>query len=79
MRDESTQLLFRAVNDRIVALHRTFGVGSPVIEVLCECRDAACMERVPLSPEAYERLRAAPGRFVVIPEHESSATAATAA
>ncbi len=73
------QLLFRAVNEQIVRLLPEVGLG-PLIHLLCECGDVSCAERVSLARDEYDRVRAASGRFVLAPGHESahceSATAA---
>ena len=40
------------------------------VEVLCECGRAGCADRVEVTREIYERLRADPETFVLTPGHE---------
>ena len=46
------------------------GDGSP-IAFLCECTRRDCYRTIELTPGEYERVRANPRRFVVVPGHES--------
>ena len=39
-------------------------------EYLCECGDEECFERLGLSNDEYEAVRAHPARFIVVPGHE---------
>ena len=59
------QSLFREVNERIEDLatgtHVTF---------ICECMNDRCDERIVLSVEEYERIRAQPTWFVVLRGHD---------
>jgi hypothetical protein len=38
---------------------------------LCECGRAGCTAVLHVSPREYERVRATPSRFIVIPGHEA--------
>jgi hypothetical protein len=76
--EAAIQLLFRAVNEQIMRVHSAFDVDVPVVDVLCECGDVACTERVALAPEEYERIRDA-GKFLVLPEHLGAETIANVA
>lgn len=67
-RDIPTEELFREVNERIVRLNQVF--ESPEGEFLCECANSMCAERLRLSLEEYEAMRADPRRFVMVPGHE---------
>jgi hypothetical protein len=60
--------LFREVNERI-AEHRD-GFPLPQFDIVCECGDFDCDRRVPIEPEDYEKLRADPALFAVVPGHE---------
>jgi hypothetical protein len=62
------EALFREVNERIEDLADKFNIG--VLDAVCECGDAACAERIEISHEDYEAMRADPTRFAVVPGHE---------
>ncbi|HZQ04578.1 MAG TPA: hypothetical protein VFA88_11240 [Gaiellaceae bacterium] len=66
--------LFREVNQRIVELEETFGrrADEPT-EFVCECSFVECVERVPLTLNEYEGVRAEPTHFVVVPGHVDEA------
>jgi hypothetical protein len=63
--------LLREVNERIREISlRWIQVPEPV-EFVCECGDEDCVEVVALSISAYDAIRAEPGRFVVLANHET--------
>jgi hypothetical protein len=62
--------LFRAVNERIEGLNEAFGMVTETMSVVCECGDIACSEQIEISLPDYERVRADPTLFLVIPGHE---------
>jgi hypothetical protein len=61
------ETIFRAGNERIRAL---VAEALPRTPYMCECGDQRCLERVELTKEEYERVRAHPARFLVLPGHE---------
>jgi hypothetical protein len=64
------EALFREVNERIGQLTDRFETArDETMEVVCECADPSCTERVEIGTHAYEALRADPARFLVIPGH----------
>ena len=63
------EALFRQVNERVKDLNRAFSVVLERGDYLCECANVACIERVSLTPEEYERVRAEPTHFVIAPGH----------
>jgi hypothetical protein len=63
------EALFRQVNERVKELNRAFSVVLDRGDYLCECGNVACVERVSLTPEEYERVRAEPTYFVIAPGH----------
>jgi hypothetical protein len=67
------QLLYREVNERIHAIGTgAFGLPSDEpLNVVCECLDAACADRITISPRELERARSSPARFIVLPGHEA--------
>ena len=60
------EALFREVNERVVGSDRRPAEG---FEILCECGDEACMDRVPVTTEVYERARSQRTDFVLRPGH----------
>jgi len=65
------EAVFRAVNERLEALHRQFALAHDrPLEILCECDRTACTEKLTVSVEVYERVRADSASFLVSPGHE---------
>jgi hypothetical protein len=62
------EAIFRAGNEAIDA-RRDDGARERR-EYVCECGIESCFERVVLTPEEYETVRAHPARFFVAPGHE---------
>lgn len=62
------EALFRAVNEQIEALNQRLS-GSGPMEVICECADADCVERLRVELSEYERVRKDAHRFIVAPGH----------
>ena len=63
------EALFREVNERIEQLQDELGGGGS-FEVVCECGDAACIDRFTITNEQYAAVRSDVHRFVVVPGHE---------
>ena len=63
-----SQVLFRQLNDQIRVLADGFGLSSEC-ELVCECVDRACFERVNVPFKDYEMARRFPTRFVVKAGH----------
>lgn len=59
---------FREVNEAIAKSADRAGVDDA--DFICECADPACSERVSLSLDEYEDVRAGSATFVVAPGHE---------
>ena len=64
--------VFRDVNERIQEGHVAFELEGAQ-EFLCECGDAGCTERIRLTRSDYERVRANPKRFAIVPGHDEPA------
>lgn len=66
------QLLYREVNERIQAVGTgAFGLPSDEpLNVVCECLDTACADRITISARELERARSSASRFIVLPGHE---------
>jgi|1186.fasta_scaffold171876_2 hypothetical protein len=65
-RAAKNQSLFRQVNEGIEQL----GASGSSDAFVCECMDARCAERVSMTLEEYERIRADGNRFFVLVGHE---------
>ena len=63
---------FREVNDRIVELGTRFGFREDRLELICECHDASCTERLSIASAVYQRVRADQRRHVLVVGHERS-------
>jgi hypothetical protein len=70
-RAAENQSLFRAVNSSLEELNETFGTLTEVGDWICECPDPACVERIAMTLEEYERVRDVPTHFAVKPGHEA--------
>ena len=61
------EILFRQVNERIVAITDQW---SGNLDLICECADDKCTARMDLKLGEYEQLRQNSHRFAVLPGHE---------
>jgi hypothetical protein len=67
------EVLFRSINERIRELGGRFErVTDGPLSFICECSDETCVERIELTTDQYDELRALPVRFVVTPGHEAT-------
>jgi hypothetical protein len=64
------EAVFRAVNERIEDLAETFDLKTQPLDLICECGDAACVERISMTPAEYEEIRSETHQFAVYPGHE---------
>jgi hypothetical protein len=70
-----TQNLYREVNERVAEVNNQFagvppGTSPELIELFCECgQQEPCEERVYVSSATYERVRADPTTFILLPGH----------
>jgi len=64
------EILFREINERIESMAHTQGEDDYVFEFICECSNADCTLRLPLTLKVYEATRADPSSFIVAPGHE---------
>jgi hypothetical protein len=61
------EVVFRRVNEEVAGLGQG---GDGVFSFVCECAEAACVERIELRLDEYEAVRADPRRFLLKPGHE---------
>ena len=62
------QALYREVNERVQAINEAFDNLLPLGDWICECANPECSERLSLTHEEYETLRADGSRFAVAPD-----------
>jgi hypothetical protein len=63
------RVLFREVNERIRALHRS-ALGE--IDFVCECDGGDCFAVLRLTGAEYEQVRARRGAYAVVPGHTAT-------
>jgi hypothetical protein len=63
------ETLFRSVNEELKDLAASFQHVSNESPYTCECSDSECIERLWLSMDEYEAIRAVPNHFAVLPGH----------
>ena len=59
------EAVFREVNERI-----EFDLKTQSLDLICECGDAACVERISMTHAEYEEIRSEAHQFAVHPGHE---------
>jgi hypothetical protein len=60
------EVLFREVNERVIGAARR---PSETFEIICECEDESCMDRVPVTTDVYEAVRREPTDFLLRADH----------
>ena len=68
-RTATNEALFREVNERVEDRVRAALGERASLTILCECADAECTERIPLTSADYETAHADGAQFVVLEEH----------
>ena len=63
------EAVFREVNERIETLADTFELTKEPLDLVCECGDANCVQRISMTRHEYEELRSNPHHFAVYPGH----------
>jgi hypothetical protein len=64
------EAVFREVNERIEDLAESFNIQAEPFDLVCECGEASCIERVSMTRAEYEQLRSESHQFAVFPGHE---------
>jgi hypothetical protein len=62
------EALFREVNEAVSGIREQF--ASPTFEIVCECGDSACTDRIELTRDEYEAVRDESDQFAVRYGHE---------
>jgi hypothetical protein len=63
------EAVFREVNERIEDLAATFGLDQ-TLDLICECGNASCTNRIAMDHRQYEELRSDSTTFAVVCGHE---------
>jgi hypothetical protein len=63
------EALFRETNERLEERVRLFVGEEELFGIICECASLDCNERITLSKEEYESVRADAAQFAVKPGH----------
>jgi hypothetical protein len=66
------EAMFRDVNERVEDMTKTFASDTGTFEIVCECADAACTERLSVATGVYERARSDATHFLLSPGHEDA-------
>ena len=66
------EAMFREVNERVGDMTKTFDSDTGTFEIVCECADKACTERLSVPRGVYERVRSDATHFLLNPGHEDS-------
>lgn len=68
------EAFFRTVNEKLEALNEIFAVSTEAMNIVCECGDAQCMERITMPVSEYESLRSDATQFAVVAGHDTVGT-----
>jgi hypothetical protein len=64
------EAVFREVNERITGLAKLFKWGEPEpLDLVCECRNATCVQRIEITRAEYKAVRAVDTQFALYPGH----------
>ena len=66
------EAFFREVNERVREVNETFSTLTGTGDFVCECGEAACVERVRVPMDEYQRIRSDSALFAIVPGHEKS-------
>ena len=65
------EAMFREVNERVEDMTNTFESDTGTFEIVCECGDPACTERLSVATVVYERARSDATHFLLSTGHEN--------
>ena len=62
------EAMFRQVNEAVSSISEDY--KAPDFEIVCECGDIGCTDRIHITSGAYDDLRSESHHFAVVPGHE---------
>ena len=65
------EAVFRDVNERIQGVATTFNLTTEPLDMICECGDAGCVQRISLTRGEYEEIRSDATHFAVAAGHQA--------
>ena len=63
------EAVFRAVNDKLQRLNESFAALTGTVDIVCECGNLGCVERIVMEAAQYEHVRAHPRWFTIVEGH----------
>ncbi len=66
----TNEAIFRNVNEQIEGINKALSEMTQTMDIVCECAEITCAERIMVTVPAYERVRSDPTLFFVLPGHE---------
>jgi hypothetical protein len=66
----TNEAIFRNVNEQIEGINKALSEMTQTMDIVCECSEITCAERIMVTVPAYERVRSDPTLFFVLPGHE---------
>lgn len=64
------EALFREVNERIEEVNRDLGTVTTEFDIVCECGDENCSDRIRVPFSVYERVRSNSKQFLLVLGHD---------
>ena len=69
-RAATNESLFREVNERVQELTDTFELSTEMTDLICECAQTDCAQRIRMTASEYEAMRRVATQFAVAEGHE---------
>jgi hypothetical protein len=66
------EAVFREVNERIREVNERFEADPQPLDLICECDDTDCADRICMSAADYEQVRADSRQFAIVPGHSDA-------
>ena len=66
------EAVFREVNERIHDLNERFELEPQSLDLICECDDTNCADRISMPAADYEQVRADSRQFAIVPGHSDA-------
>jgi hypothetical protein len=63
------ETVFREVNERLSSLGTAYVLEDEPLDLICECGNVDCVERIRVTKDDYEAIRSDPAQFAVVAGH----------